>query len=141
MVERESTDGNRIASLLAAELAGFEDPPFSAIEIDESPEVAVSPDESGERARSRDESPADSNGTEPAYRVAHDGEALFEVVAQPDRIYLEFGRLQAEIREAAETAGLRVRPKATRPPATLVFVERGADVKRVIDVLRECLLP
>lgn len=131
MVDREITDGDRIASLLEAELQGFEDPPFDAIEIDELRERTVSIDESGENPAT----------TEPAYRVSRDGDPLFEVVVHPERIYLEFSRLQAEIRDAAEAAGLRVRPRATWPPATLVFVERGADVKRVIDVLRDCLLP
>jgi len=42
--------------------------------------------------------------------------------------------LPAVAADAAESAGLRVRPKAVRPPRTLVFVEDGAQVKRVLSV-------
>jgi hypothetical protein len=36
--------------------------------------------------------------------------------------------------DAAADEGLRVRPKAVRPPRTLVFVEDGATVKRGVAV-------
>lgn len=124
MVDPEIRDGDRIAELLAAEIEGFEDSPFDAMGVVYSGETGTA---------------ADPDGS--VYTVTVDGETLFETMVQEDRIYLEFRRLQAEIADAAEAEGLRVRPKATRPPATLVFVERGADVKRVIDVLRECLPP
>lgn len=124
MVDPEIRDGDRIAELLAAEIEGFEDSPFDAMGVVYSGETGTAADPDG-----------------PVYTVTVDGETLFETMVQEDRIYLEFRRLQAEIADAAEAEGLRVRPKATRPPATLVFVERGADVKRVIDVLRECLPP
>jgi len=57
----------------------------------------------------------------------------------PDRICHGAGRsdgsgLPAVAADAAESAGLRVRPKAVRPPRTLVFVEDGAQVKRVLSV-------
>lgn len=128
MVQDEIRDGDRIASLLRAEIEGLADPPFD--------ELAIQP------PASRDEETAeDEPMTEPGFSVTYRDSPVFEVGIQPDRISLEFGTVQAEARAAAEAEGLRVRPKATRPPATLVFVERGADVKRVIDVLRACLPP
>lgn len=119
MVESEIRDGQQIASLLEAEIEGFEAPPFGRLTVD------------WQAGKSGD-------GV-PAYVVSEGDSTLFSTVVQTERIYLEFRTLQAEVAEAADEAGLRARPKATDPPATLVFVERGADVKRVIDVLRACL--
>ena len=122
MVEDEIRDGTRIAELLEAELSGFEEPPFDRLAIqDRSPEADPTEPEAA------------------AFSVAVDGELLFTVFLQPDRIFLEFASHQAAVAEAARDEGLRVRPRAAEPPATLLFVERGADVKRVIDVLRATL--
>jgi hypothetical protein len=66
------------------------------------------------------------------------------VYVQPDRVRIEFVGIEADAAgedrptataAAAEQAGLRVRPKAVRPPRTLVFVEDGAQVKRALPVL------
>ncbi|MFW6317500.1 MAG: hypothetical protein ACOC06_03420, partial [Halorubrum sp.] len=89
-----------------------------------------------------------------AYRIVHavdgdagadDGRAVAEVYVQPDRVRIEFVGLGGDAAEeadlpkaAADAAGeasLRVRPKAVRPPRTLVFVEDGAQVKRALPVL------
>lgn len=119
MVDSTIEDGERIATLLEAEIEGFADPPFDGMTVERTG-TGSEPDD-------------------PLYTVSHEGSTLFEVVVQPDRIYLEFRAQQADVAERAADLDLRVRPKATSPPATLVFVERGADVKRVIDVLRGCL--
>jgi|GEM_PF-105886 len=66
-----------------------------------------------------------------------DGESvrLARAFVHPDRLHLEFGAGREAAADAARDAGLRVRPKAATPPRTLVFVERGAAVKRATDVL------
>jgi len=133
MVEEEIRNGDRIADLLHAEIEGFEQPPFDEMAV---LETAADTKDSGVS------DPAEAVRGVPRYSVTYRDDPLFEVVAQPDRIYLEFAAMQAQVADAAaEDARLRVRPKATHPPATLVFVERAADVKRVIDVLRACLPP
>lgn len=128
MVEDEIRDGDRIASLLRAEIEGLAEPPFD--------ELMIQPPSDGDGGTAGEE-PV----TTQAFSVAYQGSPVFAVNSQPDRIYLEFRTVQAAARAAAEAEGLRVRPKATRPPATLIFVERAADLKGVIDVLRACLPP
>jgi hypothetical protein len=60
---------------------------------------------------------------------------IAEVYVQPDRARVEFRAAPDRAAAAATEAGLRVRPKAVRPPRTLVFVESGAAVKRAADVV------
>ena len=131
MVEEEIRDGDRIADLLRAEIEGFAEPPFDDMAVVDG------------TANSTDHDASDAGESvpgQPRYSVTYRDDPLFEVVAQPDRIYLEFAAMQAQVADAAaEATRLRVRPKATHPPATLVVVERAADVKRVIDVLRASL--
>lgn len=122
MVDTEIKDGDRIASLLRAEIEGFEEAPFGEMTVEE-----VTGVESGSGDLNRE-----------AFGVRYRGDVLFGVVVQEDRALLEFRSDNAAVRDAAQEEKLRVRPKATEPPRTLVFVERGADVKRVIDVLRAC---
>lgn len=115
MVDSEIRDPDRIAALLRAEIEGLEEPPFASVTV-----------ESG-------------SGTEPgtpAFSVADDAGTLFRATKGPDRLTVEVTRHPDAVAEAAEAAGLRARPKATTPPATVLFVPRAADVKGVIDVLR-----
>ncbi len=58
--------------------------------------------------------------------------AVAEVFVHPERVRVEFALAPDEAAEAAAAEGLRVRPKATTPPRTVVFVEDGAQVKRVL---------
>jgi hypothetical protein len=116
MVEERLTDGKRIAQLLASEI------------------------ESGARTL-RDLSVVDADpDAEPTvdgafgYAVALGSERLAEVYVQPDRARVEFLVGQVDAVDAAENEGLRVRPKAVRPPRTLVFVEDGAQVKWAVPV-------
>jgi len=118
MVEDEIRDGRRIAELLASEIDGREDGELARIELEVIDE--------------------DAEGTpygEHAYDVTIDGETLAGVHVHEDRIHLEFRRGIETAADAGEERDLRVRPKATDPPRTLVFVERGADVKRAVEVI------
>jgi hypothetical protein len=118
MVEDRVTDGERIAELLSSELHGREDGPLARVAV-------VDPVE--------DVDPAADGAL--AYRVEVGGEALASVHVHPERVHLAFVGRQDAAAEAARDADLRVRPKATRPPETLVFVESGAAVKAAADVV------
>jgi hypothetical protein len=108
--------GRRIAELLASEVEGHGDElaPLSVGDADS------------------DVEPTDEGAL--AYRVVHgdDGDGVAAVYVHPDRVRIEFGVAQEAVAAAAESAGLRVRPKAVKPPRTLVFVESGAAVKRTL---------
>lgn len=105
-------DGHRIAQLLASELESGATPDALAV-TDADPEVEPTPE-----------------GTL-AYRVraGDEGRTIASVYVQPDRARVEFSVSAAAVADAAEDAGLRVRPKAAQPPGTIVFVEDGAHVK------------
>ena len=118
MVEDRITDGRRIAQLLASELEGREDGELARFTVTDA-DRDVEPTEDGTRA----------------YDVTRDDERFARVFVQPDRARIEIDAEPASALEAAEDVGLRVRPKATNPPRTLVFVESGAEVKRATDVL------
>ena len=118
MVEDRLRDGTRIAQLLSSEITGLAS--LDALRVaDADPDVEPTVD-----------------GTL-AYRVERDGDDFAEVFVHPDRARLEI--LDESDHEvavaAAEREGLRVRPKAVRPPRTLIFVEDGAQVKRAARVL------
>ncbi|WP_439027097.1 hypothetical protein [Haloarchaeobius sp. DT45] len=118
MVEDRTTDGVRLAQLLSSELDGREDGEFARFAV-ENADRDVAPTDDGARA----------------YDVTRDGEPFAVVFVQPDRVRIELSAgLDAAVEEAKEV-GLRVRPKATEPPKTLVFVEDGAEVKRATDVV------
>ena len=108
-------DGHRIAQLLASELESGASHDALAV-TDADPDVEPTTD-----------------GTL-AYRVLNTetDETIASVYVQPDRARLEFRVAPAAVAEAAEEAGLRVRPKAAEPPQTIVFVEDGAQVKRTL---------
>ena len=106
-------DGVRIAQLLASELESGATPDALAV-TDADPEV----EPTAEGAL--------------AYRVRAGGDDIATVFVQPERARVEFSVAPAAVAEAAEEAGLRVRPKAAQPPGTIVFVEDGAQVKHVL---------
>jgi len=119
MVEDRTTDGTRIAQLLSSEVSGREDSGLDALDVmNTDPDVEPSAD------------------GELAYEVGRDGdsETLAEVYVQPERVRVEFREGVDVAAEVAEGVDLCVRPKAVRPPRTLVFVEDGAAVKRATDV-------
>ena len=127
MVTDRLTDGVRIGQLLASEITGDEGRLRSLRLADADPDVEPTPD-----------------GTL-AYRVSRAGrdgsELVAEAYVQPDRVRLEFVTAPDAVAEAASEAGLRVRPKSVRPPRTLVFVEDGAQVKRVLTAFEAALAP
>jgi len=140
MVADRLTDGVRIGQLLASEVSGNEGRLRALSIADADPDVEPTADGALAyrivRAAEGDASEAD-------------GRVVAEAYVQPDRVRIEFvGADGAETPESADTddvptvtaaaadeAGLRVRPKAVRPPRTLVFVEDGAQVKRALPVL------
>ncbi|WP_436909133.1 hypothetical protein [Halosimplex marinum] len=106
-------DGRELARRLADALAGADSPSV----VDERAEPAPTAD-----------------GTV-AYAVAAGSRRLAEVSVHPNRARVEFRAAPDEAATAARDAGLRVRPKAVRPPRTLVFVESPGEGERVLDVV------
>jgi hypothetical protein len=117
MVTRELDDGVRIAQLLASELVGHGDALASVSVTDADPDVTPTAD--GARA----------------YRIRAGEAALATVFVHPDRARIEFEASPEAALDAAREVGLRVRPKASEPPRTVVFVEDGAEVKRTLRVV------
>ena len=121
MVEDRVTDGVRIAELLASEIDGRADGWLGNLAVTNA-ESDVDPTVDGTRA----------------YDVAlatGDADRVATVNVHPDRAHVAFRAGQETAHESATEAGLRTRPKATRPPQTLVFVESGAEVMRATAVL------
>ena len=115
MVADRTTDGVRIAQLLASELTGGGGHLADVTVTDADPDVEPTTDGA------------------PAYRVRLDGEdAIAAVFVHPDRARVEFTAAPDAAARAGDAADLRVRPKAVRPPRTVAFVEDGAEVKRVL---------
>ncbi|RDI72390.1 hypothetical protein [Halopelagius longus] len=121
MVEDRLTDGKRIAQFVASEVEGHEDLPLAVSDADPD----VEPTEDGAFAYRIVRTEADGEGN-----------AVAEVYVHPDRARAEFVTAVDVAAEAADAEGLRVRPKAVRPPRTLVFVEDGAQVKWLLPALR-----
>ncbi|MDR5672483.1 Uncharacterized protein AArcCO_1257 [Halalkaliarchaeum sp. AArc-CO] len=116
MVDDRLSDGPRIAELLASELTGGTGPIRKLAVVDA--EVDVEPSVDGAFG----------------YAVERtDGRTVAEVSVQPDRAYVEFRVNPDAVARTARERGLRVRPKAVHPPRTIVFLEDGAQVKRVLD--------
>ncbi|MXV62238.1 hypothetical protein GS429_09220 [Natronorubrum sp. JWXQ-INN-674] len=119
MVEERITDGRRIAELLASELDGREDGTLASVRVTDA-DRDVEPTADGSRA----------------YDVTLSDERIAQVFVHEDRARLEFEVGQDVAAETGSELELRVRPKATQPPRTLVFVESGAAVKRATDVVQ-----
>lgn len=83
----------------------------------------------------------EASGVEPtadgafAYAIGSEETRLAEAFVHPDRIHVEFSVEPDRAAGAAADADLRVRPKAVRPPRTLVFVESPGEVEAALDVL------
>jgi hypothetical protein len=129
MVNRRLSDGTRIAQLLASEIEGLGGPLEPAAVVDADPDVEPTPDGTFAYAVAVG---ADSESWTGNDRSA---EEIADVFVQPERVRVEFTLDQQLAAEAAGKEGLRVRPKASQPPRTLVFVEDGAEVKRTSRVL------
>ncbi|CCQ37291.1 uncharacterized protein Nmlp_3153 [Natronomonas moolapensis 8.8.11] len=133
MVTDEILDGTRIGRLFSSEVHGHERGALGRLGVTEAdPDVeaaeggafafAVALDDGG------DGDAGDLTGVE--RRIA-------EAYVHPDRLRIEFLVEAKTAAEAGATAGLRVRPKAVEPPRTLVFVERAADAKAGLRVVRD----
>jgi hypothetical protein len=137
MVTDRLADGVRIAQLLASEVTGNESGLRGLTVADADRDIEPTTD--GALAyrivRERDGS-GDGDGP-PGDEPPGDGptELVGEVYVQPDRARIEVIDAPEAAATAAREADLRVRPKAVRPPRTLVFVEDGAQVKRALAVL------
>ena len=140
MVSDEVTDGTRIGRLFSSEIHGHERGALGRLGIvDADPDaeateggafafaVAVGGDGDG----SMD---VDDGGDDDA---AASGKRIAEAHVHPDRLRVEFLRGTRTAAEAGRAAGLRTRPKAVEPPRTLVFVERAADAKAALRVVRD----
>jgi hypothetical protein len=135
MVRDRLRDGTRIAQLLASEIEGGSGHLDGLAVVDAEPDVEPTTD--GALAFAVARGSGASDGDEATDDAASDGarvdpERLVEVFVHPDRVRVEFRHAPDATAAAAEDAELRVRPKATRPPRTLVFLEDGAEVKRVL---------
>lgn len=118
MVEDRLRDGTRIAQLVASEVTGHEDAPFDALAVvDADPDVE--PTDQGAKA----------------YDVEYEGRRLAEAFVMPERTRLELWDGLEAAEAAAERLDLRSRPVGGDPPRLVVFVEDGAEAKRVADVL------
>ncbi|ELY97472.1 hypothetical protein C482_12644 [Natrialba chahannaoensis JCM 10990] len=133
MVEDRITDGTRIAQLLSSELDGREDGGLEYLAVTNA-DRDVEPTADG--ARAYDVTMTRAVDTDAGESDDDDTTLLAQVFVQPDRARVEFTAGQDGAAEAADESGLRARPKATKPPRTLVFVESGAEVKRVTDVVQ-----
>ena len=118
MVTDRLRDGVRIAQLLASEVAGDQGrlDALTVIDADEN----VEPTLDGALA----------------YRIARSDDPVVDVYVQPERVRLECHVAVDAVVAVASEAGLRVRPAGGESPRTVVFVEDGAAVKRVLPVLR-----
>lgn len=117
MVTDILTDGIRIAELLAAELT-VDHGPLREVTITESTDTS--------------ELTPTVDGTQAYLITGQASNPIADVYVQPDRTYLEFIPNPEAVMADASERDLRVRPKAVDPPRTLVFLENGADVKRVL---------
>jgi len=139
MVEDRLRDGTRIAQLIASELTGDHGRLAQVVVVDANPDVEPTEDgavayrvarvsnseavEIGEQGQTTVDESVDADRT-----------MLATVFVHPERARIEFSAAPETAAEAASDAGLAVRPKAVDPPRTLVFVEDGAEAKRVIPV-------
>lgn len=131
MVAERLTDGVRIGQLLASEITGNEGRLRTLLLADADPDVEPTAD--GALAYAVVAVNGEKNGA--------GTDLVAEAYVQPDRLRLEFVRSPDAVADAATEAGLRVRPKAVRPPRTLVFVEDGAQVKRVLSAFEASIRP
>ncbi|GAB7009269.1 hypothetical protein [Halorubrum trueperi] len=148
MVADRLTDGVRIGQLLASEISGSEGRLRELALADADRDVDPTPDGALAyrvvRQKSIDgDAVSDETGGE-AKSVDTEGDGpkidpVAEVYVHPDRVRVEFVSAPERVADAAADARLRVRPKAVRPPRTLVFVEDGAQVKRVLPVFEAVL--
>jgi len=124
MVVDSVTDGRRIAQLLASELRGHERGALGRCSVVDVRDVGGN--EFGEFAY----------GVDVAVREGDARDRLADVYVHDDRARVEFVLGVEAAVDACREVGLRVRPTASDPPRTVVFVESGVEAKRVLAVFR-----
>jgi hypothetical protein len=137
MVEERLTDGVRIAQLLASEVEGGVGALAACRVSDADPDVEPTPDGALAYRIRREDGTGDADGASDADAAADT--LVAEVFVSPDRARVEFVHAPDRAVAAAGDEGLRVRPKAVRPPRTLVFLPDGASVKRVLPAFEAVL--
>ena len=141
MVQDRLRDGTRIAQLVASELTGDREALAQLVVVDADPEVEPTDDGALAYRVTHVSTPeaitiGDRGGTTIDEGVDAERTTLAEVFVHPDRARVEFAVAPEVAAEAATEAELRTRPKAVDPPQTLVFVEDGAEAKRVMVVFK-----
>lgn len=138
MVADRLRDGTRIAQLVASELTGDRGRLREVVVVEADPDVEPTVDGAvAYRVAHVSEAEAVAIGEQGQTTVddsAVDWTMLATVFVHPERARIEFTAAPETAAETAENAGFAVRPKAVEPPRTLVFVEDGAEAKRVIPV-------
>lgn len=116
MVEDVTTDGRRIAELLASELTGLEVGPLDAVSVvDANPDVEPTAEGSL------------------AYRLEYADERLGDVLVRPEAAVIVCGN--AWMDDAVEGA----RGLSVESDGAALVVQHGAAVKRALDVLSDSL--
>ena len=140
MVEERLTDGVRIAQLLASEVEGGVGVLDACRVADADRDVEPTPDGALAYRIRTDGSETGSTDAESDGDATGESDLVAEVFVQPDRARVEFLHSPDRAAEAADSEGLRVRPKGVRPPRTLVFLSDGASVKRLLPVFDAVLV-
>jgi hypothetical protein len=144
MVEDRLADGRRIAELLASELDALGDALAAVAVCDADRDAQPTPDGAYAYRVVLGHGETDGEGEGGGGSHGNDGpdgdgtveeRELAVVFLHPDRARVEFVAGQEVAAVSSDDEGLRVRPKASRPPRTLVFVEDGAEVKRAVAVV------
>lgn len=141
MVADRLRDGTRIAQLLASELTGDRNRLQQVVVVDADPDVEPTDDGAVAYRVAHVSTPdavavGDRGQTTVDETVEADRTTLATVFVHPERARVVFSVYPETAAEAAQAAELSVRPKAVEPPQTLVFVENGAEAKRIIPVFQ-----
>jgi hypothetical protein len=121
MADEVLDDGERVARLLSSEVHGHERGALGGLAVVDVRE---------------DVEPTTDGGYAYVVRANRDDQRIAELYVHPARCHLEFRAAVEVAADEGQRQGLRVRPKATEPPRTLVFVENGAEVKPALRVVR-----
>ena len=140
MVEDRLDAGTRIAQLVASEVTGDRDQLADHVVTDAEPDVEPTSDGAQAyrvvRVGNDDALVTDDRGRPTLDDEAGDAATteMATVYVQPDRARIEFGRAPDAAVKAAEASNLRVQRAGEESAQATVFVEDGAEAKRVLTV-------
>ncbi|ERH00373.1 MAG: hypothetical protein J07HN6_01992 [Halonotius sp. J07HN6] len=140
MVKDRLDDGTRIAQLVASEVTGDRDHLVDHVVTDAEPDVEPTTDGAQAyrvvRVGNDDALVTDDRGRPTLDDEAGDAATTetATVYVHPDRARIEFDQAPGAAAKAAEASKLRVQRAADESPQTTVFVEDGAEAKRVLTV-------